>query len=229
MAYRAAYIPSRTKVYIMQLLELFAGSRSIGKAAEAAGYDVVSTDLTAYEGIDIVVDILELDYKSLDIKPTVIWASPPCTSFSIAACSSHWRLINGMYVPISEGAMLGMQLINKTLEIIEYFKPKYWYIENPRGLLRKMPVMKKYERTTVWYCTYGDMRAKPTDVWSNNLYSLFKTNGWASRPQCYNGNTHCHHEPAPRGSKTGTQGLKNNHERSKIPTALCNEIILSTI
>jgi hypothetical protein len=54
---------------------------------------------------------------------------------------------------------------------------------------------------------------------------MFNPTGWKPRPQCWNGNKRCHHEEAPRGSKTGTQGLKNNYERSKIPQELCEDII----
>ena len=42
---------------------------------------------------------------------------------------------------------------------------------------------------------------------------------------CFNGNKDCHHEEAPRGSKTGTQGLKGNMERSVVPRQLCIEIL----
>jgi hypothetical protein len=82
-------------------------------------------------------------------------------------------------------------------------------------------------KATVWYCRYGDKRAKPTDIWSNHIYSLFNTKGWHPKSECFNGNKKCHHESAPRGSKTGTQGLKGNYERSKIPYELCKEILLS--
>ena len=95
-----------------------------------------------------------------------------------------------------------------------------FFIENPRGMLRKMPFMKDFKRHTIWYCKYGDKRAKPTDIWTNS-----KT--WIPREICHNGNKNCHHEPAPRGSKTGTQGKKNAYERSKIPYELCNEILNS--
>jgi hypothetical protein len=69
---------------------------------------------------------------------------------------------------------------------------------------------------------------KPTDIWSNNLNDLFYTDGWTPRPMCFNGNTNCHHQPAPRGSQTGTQGLKGNYERSIVPSELCKEIIKLT-
>ena len=91
-----------------------------------------------------------------------------------------------------------------------------------------MDFMLGIPKTTVWYCTYGDTRAKPTDIFSNNIYNLFNPYGWKPRPACFNGNTKCHHEAAPRGSKTGTQGLKDNYTRSKIPKELCIEIIKAT-
>lgn len=80
--------------------------------------------------------------------------------------------------------------------------------------------MQGLKRHTVWYCQYGDDRAKPTDIWTNS-----KT--WKPRPVCHNGNKQCHHERAPRGSKKGTQGRGNSYDRSKIPEQLCNEIIES--
>ena len=49
----------------------------------------------------------------------------------------------------------------------------------------------------------------------------------APRPQCKNGNPNCHHQPAPRGSKTGTQGRKGSYERSIIPEELCLEVLNS--
>ena len=88
--------------------------------------------------------------------------------------------------------------------------------------------MKGIPKTTVWYCRYGDKRAKPTDIWSNNIYSLFNPNGWNPRAICFNGNINCHHEEAPRGSKSGTQGIKGNYERSKIPYELCKEILTTS-
>ena len=102
-----------------------------------------------------------------------------------------------------------------------------FYIENPRGMMRKMPFMKDFERATVFYCRYGDNRMKPTDIWSNNIYSMYNKNGWQPRKICWNNNKKCHHESAPRGSKTGTQGRDGSYNRSKIPHELCIEILKS--
>jgi hypothetical protein len=83
--------------------------------------------------------------------------------------------------------------------------------------MRKMRFMKDLPRYTVWYCTYGDTRAKPTDLWTNHPNPKFKL-------PCHNGNKNCHHESAPRGSKTGTQGLAKV-DRSRIPDELCKHIV----
>lgn len=207
----------------MNILELFAGSRSIGVEAEKMGHNVFSIDIKDFEGIDLVQDIEFLKESQIPFVPDMIWASPPCTTYSIAAISHHRD--NGK--PKTDFAKKSDRLVLNTFEIIKHFGCIY-YVENPRGYLRKMDFMKGIPRTTIWYCTYGDNRAKPTDIWSNNLFSLFNPNGWNPKPQCFNGNKSCHHEAAPRGSRTGTQGLKSNYERSKIPRELCIEIIKST-
>tara|TARA_R110001606_G_scaffold162087_1_gene306058 strand:+ start:922 stop:1554 length:633 start_codon:yes stop_codon:yes gene_type:complete len=210
----------------MKVLELFAGSRSIGKVADSLGYEVYSSDINNFENINYVVDILDFDINKIPFKPDFIWASPPCTFFSVASIGKHW---NKDHSPKSENAKLGMQIIQKTLDIIDMCQPKYFFIENPRGKLRKLDLMKGIPRTTVWYCKYGDKRAKPTDIWTNNLRSIFNSKGWQPRVECHNGNKNCHHEPAPRGSQTGTQGMKGNYNRSKIPELLCKEILNSII
>ena len=202
----------------MKILELFAGSRSFSKQANRMGHETFTCDKEPFEGIDYVCDILEFDVSNVPFKPDIIWASPPCTGFSVAAIGHHWTGGKGAYIPNTETARLGIQLLERTLEIIEKFNPPIWFLENPTGLMRKMPQLGGKIRRTVTYCQYGDNRMKPTDIWTNYLE-------WKPRPICKNG-APCH-EAAPRGSRTGTQGLKNNYERSKIPSALCEEIILS--
>jgi len=204
----------------MMLLELFAGSRSVGNVAEQMGYDVFSIDIYNFDNIDLVIDILDLKKEMIKFKPLVIWASPPCTYFSVASIGVHW---NKNHTPKTKEAELGMRILNKTLEIFNWFPDAFFYMENPRGKMRKK--VKGINRATVTYCSYGDIRMKPTDIWSNNIYDIFNINGWKPRKMCFNGNKKCHHEEAPRGSKTGTQGLKNNYERSKIPKQLIKEIL----
>jgi hypothetical protein len=205
----------------MNVLELFAGSRSIGKEAEKKGMRVFSSDIEQFGGIDYVVDILEFDYKKVPFIPDVIWASPPCTGFSVASIGTHWGGGRRAYEPKTDTAKLGIALVKKTLEIIAYYSkrnPKLvYYIENPRGVLRKLGLLDKVPfHHTVSYCQYGDERMKPTDIWTNNPK-------WIPKKICKNGDT-CH-VAAPRGSKTGTQGRKGSFERSMIPSSLCREVL----
>lgn len=204
----------------MNVLELFAGSRSIGKQAEKLGMNVFSSDLIEFDGINYAVSVLDFDVTKVPFQPDIIWASPPCTSFSVASIGHHWTGGKGAYIPKSDGARLGLKLVEKTIEIINHFQPKYWFIENPRGVLRKMEIMKGFKRNTVTYCQYGDERMKPTDIWTNS-------DVWTPRPMCKNGDP-CH-VAAPRGSRTGTQGRSNAYERSKIPDELCFEVLKSCL
>ena len=204
----------------MNVLELFAGSRSVGKQAEKLGMNVFSSDLIEFEGINYPVSILDFDVNKVPFQPDIIWASPPCTSFSVASIGHHWTGGKGAYIPKTDGARLGFELVKKTIEIINHFQPTYWFMENPRGVLRKLPVVQGLKKNTVTYCQYGDERMKPTDIWTNS-------DVWIPRPMCKNGDP-CH-VAAPRGSRTGTQGRSNAYERSKIPDELCNEILTSCI
>ena len=207
----------------MKILELFAGSRSFSKVAEEMGHETFAVDINDFENIDYVTDILEFDPSKIPFKPDVIWASPPCTYFSVASIGKHW---NKDHTPKTEQAKLGVRVVKKTIEIIEMFQPDYFFVENPRGKLRKLGLFDGIaERTTVTYCQYGDTRMKPTDIWTNNLKNAFNLNGWNPKPICKNGDS-CH-VAAPRGSQTGTQGLKGNYNRSKVPYQLCKEILLS--
>lgn len=205
----------------MKLLELFAGSRSVGKEAEKLGWSVLSSDIKQYGGIDYVVDILDFDILSPAI-PDVIWASPDCTTYSIAGCSTHRKYIDGKPTPITEKAKQADRVLIKLIEIINYYLKRNpdlkFFIENPRGLMRKMLCMQGFSRHTVTYCQYGDTRMKLTDIWTN-------CTTWKPRPMCKNGDS-CH-VAAPRGAKTGTQGLKGSYDRSRIPAKLCEEILLS--
>lgn len=206
----------------MNILELFAGSRSFGKQAQLMGHDVFSVDWDGHEGISLQKDIGELHARDIPFTPDVVWASPDCTTYTISAISTHR---NGV-LPKTEYAGK-CDLVNQHfIDLIKWFllfNPRLvFFIENPRGMMRKMPFMQEFKRHTIWYCQYGDERAKPTDIWTNS-----KT--WVPRPMCHNGNKNCHHQPAPRGSKTGTQGRKGSFERSKIPSELCKEILLSCL
>ena len=207
----------------MKVLELFAGTRSISKAFERHGHEAFSVEWNKdLENISMYADISTIKARDI-IKlcggvPDVIWASPDCTTYSIAAISHHRRLNKetGNLDPVSEYAKFCDRTNRHVLDLIAELKPKYYFIENPRGGMRKMDFMRGLYRYTVTYCQYGDTRMKPTDIWTNHPDPQFK-------PMCKNGDT-CH-VSAPRGAKTGTQGLKGARERAVIPKELCEHIV----
>tara|TARA_Y100001963_G_C6637018_1_gene379073 strand:+ start:56 stop:703 length:648 start_codon:yes stop_codon:yes gene_type:complete len=213
----------------MNVLELFAGSCTFSKEAQQMGYKTFTSDYKQFDGVDYVVDILDFDTSKVPFRPDLIWASPPCTSFSVAAQWRHWDKLT----PISDSARLGISIVTKTIEIIKELNPIYWYIENPRGKLRSLDMMIGLPRTTIWYCKYGLDIAKPTDIWSNNIYNpMFNSNGWKPREECFNGNLDCHHQKTyrkdkHRGSK-GLAGLGSPYKRAILPIELCKEILKQT-
>lgn len=209
----------------MKVLELFAGERCIGKAFEKKGHEVYSIEWDkSHENIDWYMDIGQITVQDIIDRfgvPDVIWASPDCSSYSVAAISRHRRREpDGNLTPISEYAKFCdevnknvMKLIDDLLEI----NPNLiYFIENPRGGMRKMNFIKDKPRYTVSYCQYGDERMKPTDLWTNHSNPRF-------RPPCKNGDP-CH-TPAPRGSRTGTQGRKGSVQRALIPEQLCDHVV----
>ena len=128
----------------MKLLELFAGTGSVGNVARVLHYDVVSLDRDMQA--DIQTDIMDWDYQSA-YEPghfDVIWASPPCTEYSIAKTIGIRDI---------EGAN---NIVQRTLDIIDYFQPRWWIIENPQtGLLKQQAMMTNRPFVDVDYCRYG--------------------------------------------------------------------------
>ena len=206
----------------MKVLELFAGTRSIGKAFEARGHEVFSVEWNKkFSDIDLYIDIGQLSSQEILEKfgkPDVMWMSFDCTSYSLAAVSHHRRKNpeTDNLDPISEYAKFCDKVNQHCIDLVAELKPKFWFIENPRGCLRNMNFMQGLPRYTTAYCQYGDIRQKPTDIWTNHPNPQFK-------PVCKPGSP-CH-VAAPRGSRNGTQGLKNAEERSIIPPLLCEHIV----
>ena len=200
----------------MKLLELFSGTKSVGKVAEQLGYEVVSLDL---KDADINIDILNWDYHQYQPKHfDVIWASPPCTEYSIAKSTGVRKIEEAN------------QIVERTLNIIEYLNPKYYIIENPQtGLLKEQWFMYGMPYTDIDYCKYGMPYRKRTRLW-NNVFN------WKPRPLCKKdcnsmvGNKHkAEAQRMPSGKKQdwGDQPLFGLSDLYVIPSDLIYEIFNS--
>tara|TARA_R110002050_G_scaffold44411_1_gene105772 strand:+ start:8292 stop:8927 length:636 start_codon:yes stop_codon:yes gene_type:complete len=157
---------------MVKLLELFSGTGSVGKVAKSLGYEVVSLDL---QGADINIDIMDWDYKAA-YKPgdfDYVWSSPPCETFSL--CRRCWinRKLKHFGDVVVTASMLdedmekvGLPILRKTEEIIDYFKPMHYFIENPESGKMKDYIDKP--RYVIDYCMYSDYGyRKRTCIWTN--------------------------------------------------------------
>ena len=205
------------------MLDLFCGTKSMAKAFERAGWETFTVDWEKDFEPTLCCDVNTLTVEKIielcDGIPDFVHLSPDCSSYSVAAISHHRRQnqVTGELEPITEYAQFCDKTNTYIIDlIVNKLKPKYWTIENPRSAMRKMGFVKDLPRYTVTYCQYGDSRQKPTDIWCNIPNPNFK-------PPCKPGSK-CH-EAAPRGSRTGTQGINGSKDRSRIPDALCDYIV----
>jgi len=176
----------------MRILELFSGTHSIGKVAKKKGYEVISLDLFMNNnccfGTDYQSDkhfqenIMTWNYKQY---PTgyfkVITASPVC--FYWSKLRNIWigrksKAINPNGKVVSKEDiqrdinLYGKPMVDKIFEIIKYFNPMYWWIENPATGKMKDYISIKYPQYNkfydVDYCKYCDWGYKKTTrFWTN--------------------------------------------------------------
>ena len=193
----------------MKLLELFSGTGSVGKVAKELGYDVVSLDL---KDANINTDILNWDYKQFNRNNfQIIWASPPCVEYSIAKTTGVRKID------------YANSIVQKTIEIIRYFNPSVWCIENPQtGSLKHQEFMKDFDYFDLDYCKYGFPYRKRTRI------SLCKKD-------CGNIINNKHKETAqrmPSGKKSDWGNdyiIHRQDELDRIPGELIEEIFNSIV
>ena len=158
----------------LKILELFCGTKSIGKVFEEQGYQVYSIDFDKKFNPTLCIDILKFDISMLPKEwqtLDVIWASPPCTEYSKAKSRGKRNI------------EYANSIVKKTLKIINELKPKYWFLENPQtGLLKKQPILNDFPNyqlgfKDVSYCKYGLPYRKQTRIWTN-------CSQWKPRPIC---------------------------------------------
>jgi len=197
--------------------DVFCGTKSMQKVALKRGYNCITIDNNPIFKADIIKDILITNLEEC----FYCHFSPPCISFSLAGIRHHFRKINeSEYIPISENAIISLKILDKIAFLISQNKFKYWTVENPVCVFRKIfkkyldKYNIKYKLVTITYCQYGLRRMKPTDFFTN-IYN------WNGKKCNYGDNCHM---SSPRGSINSTQGLKNNIERGIIPYLVFEEI-----
>ena len=199
-------------------LDLFSGSGSVGEVAKELGYTVISLDRDMEA--EIQIDIMDWDCHDFPKGFfDVIWASPPCTEYS--RCKTR----------APRDIESANQIVERTLDILEYFEPKYWIIENPQtGLLKDQLCMWGLPFKDIDYCKYGMPYRKRTRIWNN----VFR---WEPKPLCkrdcnsMNETRTRHIEEAHRsGSISKRKATQNRFQQKQLNTApneLVKEILLN--
>ena len=195
---------------MFKMLDLFSGKG--GASSSMVGdpnWKVTTVDFEEKFNPDICADILDLSPEDFDEERCdLVWSSPPCNAFSFASIYHHWDKENDVFLPRQKKSYENLSLVYHSLYLIKGLNPVYWFLENPRAMLRKF-----IGESSGWvtYCQYGEDRMKPTDLWGRHPPS-FKYKHCRYGAPC--------HIASPRGSKTGTQGLNSPPERAIIPFEL---------
>ena len=199
----------------MRILELFSGTGSVGSVFGSMGWEVVSLDIDPVSAATITADIRTWDFT---VFPRghfdVVWASPVCTHYSRARTRAR----------TPRDFVFADSLVERALEIISYFEPKFWFLENPQtGLLKTRPFMLGLPWTDVDYCRYSDWGYKKrTRLWNNSGFNGCLCQGVGRCPFMI-GRRHL--TSAQRGSRVigGFSDNKRNglRELYRIPERLC--------
>ena len=202
----------------MRVLELFCGvNHSVGKVAQTLGWEVTSVDINPKANPDLLSDILDFDETCWPRDHfQLIWASPPCESYSQARTVAK--------IPRDEAMLLSDMLVSRTRQIIAYFGC-HWAIENPiysliwtrevsRGLLEASCVTS--------YCSFGASYRKHTRIANSFGLQLPRCPGTGICPAMV-GKRHLEAAQRAGGGVTGRpQTLDELHS---IPSELCRSIL----
>ena len=144
-----------------RILDLCCGTKSISKALKKLfpGAKIITVDIDPAFLPTILADVREWKVAN-DFRKghfDMIWASPPCTEYSLAKTTGTRDL------------QTADSIVTAVLRIIDYLQPRAWFLENPHALLGTRPFMQKLEcfKNTCTYCRYGFPYRKETDIWTN--------------------------------------------------------------
>ena len=197
----------------MLIWDICCGTKSVSNVWREAGHQTLTLDISSKCSPDICTDLMSWEYTDFALEPPdFIHCSPPCTHYSIARSKAKTpRDLEGSDA-----------IVQRCLDIIRYWRPRHWVIENPQtGLLKTRAVVQGLDFRDVDYCMYGAPYRKRTRLWTNVT--------WTPRPLC----THPKgiHMTAQKGpSRRGGQLIQGDNcslqTLHSVPAALTREIML---
>jgi hypothetical protein len=123
----AAVAGARASAQYLRALDLFCGVKSVARVFEAHGYWVDTLDIDPDRRPTVCVDILDWNYRAAYAPGTfdLIAAPPPCKEYSMALNASIAK--HGRVRRLAEAVLI----VRRTLEVIEYLRPRCWWLETP--------------------------------------------------------------------------------------------------
>ncbi len=168
----------------MRCLELFSGTGSIGKVLKEYDIECISVDIEPRFKPTILADIMEWNYKEyLPNHFDIITASPVCLYWSklrnswigrpCKAIRSNGEIITKEILE-EEIDKYGKPMVDKIFEIIQYFQPKYYWLENPNTSSMWKYIKEKYENLDLYYnrydyCKYSDYGYQKPTIFATNF------------------------------------------------------------
>lgn len=205
----------------LRVLVLFSGSGSVESAIQTLYpnnvIDIVSVDSDPKSAATIVTDINEFVRGQLFTWHPgyfdICWASPPCTQYSNAKTVGERKLDTAD------------TLVAATLACLLWLKPRYWFIENPRGMLPKRPLMLPLQPYLhhVSYCHYGEPVRKDTCIWTNAPVGTLRLCRKGSL--CFTKTSHGFHTQTAQSGPSQVPGSKGAKNVYHIPQPLLKDLV----
>ena len=200
-------------------LDLFSGTGSVGSRLREWGFQVTSLDNNPNCKADMCLDIMTWDYKRQHSPGyfQVIAASVPCEEYSSAKTTQVRDLGKADLI------------VRKVLEIVAYFQPGLWWIENPRkGWLRHRGFMQGLPFVDLDYCQFSEWGyQKPTRFWGSSQLGHLP-NVLCDFQNCINivedDNGNWHH----RERLGGYQQIYSTKDKGRIPATVVDYLLGST-
>ena len=143
----------------MKVIDLFSGLGGFSQAFIDRGHEVERYDIDEkFKDIPNtkIKDVLEMTPIDLE-HGDIILASPPCNRFSLAAVFKTWPKGEP-----TEKTLEAIALVRHTVNIIKEVNPKYWLLENPRGMIVR--VLGRPSMVT-WWGAWGKIYKKETYIY----------------------------------------------------------------
>ena len=160
-----------------QTVELFCGkAKTFSCIADALGFATFTVDSDPAVSPDLKGDICAIHPSALPNAPLIVWAAPP--GFPVFRNRKEWSE-DGSFSPLTAEAEQAMTVMRHTINLITALKPTWWFVENPKSPLRRMPLFAGFNRgyptrnrLTFRSDEWGGLNGMETDVWTNAYWWL---------------------------------------------------------